>query len=60
MKNIRHVILKDTLSEIHPKGRIYALSLCSDFYEFSLIPVTCVQLFCDIESINDMMKKEEQ
>ena len=59
MKNTRHVILRGTLNKIHPRGRIYTSALSSDCCEFLLIQVTCIQLFCDIEIINDLMKKEE-
>lgn len=59
MGKIRHVILIDTLNEIHPKGRISALALTIDCCEFLLSLVPYVQLFYDIEMINDTMKKEK-
>lgn len=59
MKNARHVILSDTLSEMHPKGRVYTLALSSNYCEFLLILVTCMQLFFDIKIINDLMKKRD-
>lgn len=59
LKNTRHVILNDILNDIRPKGRIYTLALSSNYFEFLLILVTCMQLLCDTKIINDTIEKEE-